>query len=589
MNKKFCFPIVLLFLSFIAAAQNSDQFKIWNPAKDTVSALEGQAWPGEVKDFYDRLPARAEGKVRPEVWGLSKNSAGLQIRFITNARQIIVRYGVAGSMQMPHMPATGVSGVDLYSKTIDGSWAWCRGRYSFGDTVQYKFGGLDSNDQHVPNREYTLYLPLYNTVKWMEVLTPRDCLFRVLPPRQEKPVIVYGTSIAQGGVASRPGMAWPAILSRRLDRPVVNLAFSGNGRLEKEVLDMLAEKDPALFVLDCLPNLVPPGFSVDEIKLRIRNAVVLLQTKRPGVPILLTDHDGYTNDGTSSASRRQYEESNRALLETFDSLVQHGTKNIYRLTKAEIGQDIETMVDGVHPSDMGMTRYADAYEKKIRAILDEPTGNLSTTVPVTQRRDAAIYDWETRHDEVLKTNHERKPGLIFIGNSITHYWSGEPIAPIARGTDSWNKYFNAFNPVNLGFGWDRIENVLWRVYHGELDSIQPAQIVVMIGTNNLQLNSDAEIVQGLQFLLDVIQRKQPSAKILLMGIFPRRGMESRIALLNRQINTLHGSSRLHFADAGKIFLNAEGKIDESLFTDGLHPNAAGYDRLGKFILAQLKH
>ncbi|HVY73325.1 MAG TPA: SGNH/GDSL hydrolase N-terminal domain-containing protein, partial [Puia sp.] len=81
MNKKFCFPIVLLFLSFIATAQNSDQFKIWDPAKDAVSALEGQAWPGEVKDFYDRLPARAEGKVRPEVWGLSKNSAGLQIRF----------------------------------------------------------------------------------------------------------------------------------------------------------------------------------------------------------------------------------------------------------------------------------------------------------------------------------------------------------------------------------------------------------------------------------------------------------------------------------------------------------------------------
>jgi GDSL-like Lipase/Acylhydrolase family len=96
---------------------------------------------------------------------------------------------------------------------------------------------------------------LYNSVQWMEIGIQEGTLFNPLPTRKEKPIVVYGTSIAQGGCASRPGMAWPAILGRKLDRPLINLGFSGNGRLEKEVIDLMIEIDAKLFVLDCLPNL----------------------------------------------------------------------------------------------------------------------------------------------------------------------------------------------------------------------------------------------------------------------------------------------------------------------------------------------
>lgn len=176
-----------------------------------------------------------------------------------------------------------------------------------------------------------------------------------------------------------------------------------------------------------------------------------------------------------------------------------------------------------------------------------------------------------------------------IGNSITHYWGGKPSSPEASGSLSWEKYFTPMQAVNMGFGWDRIENVLWRIYHGELDEISLQQIVLMIGTNNLKENSNEEIVQGIQFLVKAIQLKQPSAKILLMGVLPRRNMEDRVILLNKSIAKIPSNRNIKFVDAGNILLNENKKIEESLFSDGLHPNARGYEKLGSFISNQLKN
>jgi lysophospholipase L1-like esterase len=575
-----------LFLQ-ICIAQNVRQYKNWNPATDTLKVLDGQEWSNEVKDYYDRLPSRAEKLVRQDVWYLSKNSAGLQLRFRTNADEIIIKFIVSGGIQFFHMPATGVSGIDLYSKTIDGKWLWAAGKYAFGDTVVYRFTNLTTTDQHVGNREYTLYLPLYNSVKWMELSVPKESLFEPLPVRNDKPIVVYGTSIAQGACATRPGLAWTNILGRKLDRPVVNLGFSGNGRMETPLFDLMSEIDAKIFVLDCLPNMVPDIFSSNEVKKRVVDAVNILQTKRPGIPLLFCDHAGYSDGEINAVSKKRYEAVNNAFREAFDSLVTAGKKNIYRLSKEAINQDIETMVDGVHPNDIGMMRYAAAYEKTIREIIDEPLGDIATEVAITQRRDFNVYDWEKRHREILQYNKANSPKLLLIGNSITHFWGGKPAGPKDTGIDSWNKYFENKGVVNMGFGWDRIENVLWRVYHGELDGIASKQIVLMIGTNNLQLNTNEEIVNGLQFLIRAISKKQPKAQLLMMGILPRRGLESRILILNKLIEKNIAGNKITFADAGYLLVKKDQKIDESIFSDGLHPNAAGYELIGSFLNSAL--
>ncbi|WEK18018.1 MAG: SGNH/GDSL hydrolase family protein [Candidatus Pedobacter colombiensis] len=364
MKQSLLLTFSLLIGTNVTFAQQQASYKTWNPAKDQTSVVAGQGWHSGLQSYYDRLPAKAASSVRKEVWNLSKNSAGLNLRFKSDAPEITIKYAVSGYMRMDHMPATGVSGVDLYAQDAKGKWLWAGGKYTFGDTVVYKYTNLNTTDKVA--RDYTLYLPLYNTVKWMEISVPEQSVFTPLPVSTEKPIVVYGTSIAQGGCASRAGLAWTSILSRRLNRPLVNLAFSGNGRLEKEVFELLPEIDASLYILDCLPNLT--GAGSEEIIKRVEATVAHLQSKKPGVPILLTEHDGYTDEGLNATRKQAYELANVALQTAFTKLKAKGVKNIYYLSKAAINQDIESMVDGTHPNDIGMMHYADAYEKVIRKI-----------------------------------------------------------------------------------------------------------------------------------------------------------------------------------------------------------------------------
>ena len=142
---------------------------------------------------------------------------------------------------------------------------------------------------------------------------------------------------------------------------------------------------------------------------------------------------------------------------------------------------------------------------------------------------------------------------------------------------------------NYAFGWDRIENLLWRLYHGELDGFEAEKIFVMIGTNNLHLNSDNQILEGLQFLVEAIKIRQPKAEITFMGLLPRRNYESRIKALNFQIAGLASEAEILFRDLGHVFLNEENKVNEAFFSDRLHPNADGYCKLREEVKPLLVH
>lgn len=575
--------IILLFQFSIA--QEDRGISWWNPADSDSWGVEGQAWPGQGGSTYYRLPKQAEGIVRAAVWNLSKHSAGLSLRFRSDAKSISVRYRVKGNHAMPHMPATGVSGVDLYAKTSDGDWQWYRGKYTFADTIQYRYSNIDPKEQyHDRGREYQLYLPLYNEVEWLEIGIPKDAVLEPLPTRLEKPVVVYGTSIAQGACASRPGMAWTSILSRKLDRPLINLAFSGNGRLEKEVIDFIAEIEAKIYVLDCLPNLVATkNRSLEDVRKLIISSINQIRTKRPDTPILLVEHDGYSDGAVDAERLKNYTDLNRIAKEAFGQLETDGVRDIHLLTKEELSLSMESFVDGTHPTDLGMTEYAVAYEKEIRKIIKEPVGTTSTTIPVTQAREPRMYHWEGRHQELLKMNKESAPKICFFGNSITHYWGGTPKANLSTGADSWKANLDKLQVRNFGFGWDRVENVLWRIYHDELDGFDAQQIVLMIGTNNEHLNTDEEILEGLELVINAIKERQPKARLLLLGLFPRVDKEERMRNLNIRIASLATSKNVDYADIGVALLGKDQKIDVALFSDGLHPNAKGYRKLGKIL------
>ncbi|HRP57802.1 SGNH/GDSL hydrolase N-terminal domain-containing protein, partial [Agriterribacter sp.] len=189
MKIKYLFVILICFLlTENIAAQATDSFTWWNPAGNAFPVLEGQAWPKEVKSFYDRLPARAEQAVRKAVWDLSRHSAGLYIKFRTNASNIVVRYGVTskGSFAMPHMPATGVSGVDLYAIDHSGNWVWAPGKYHFSDTITYQYANIEVDRQFKGRDcEFRLFLPLYNAVSWMEIGVPEGNTFIPMPLSEE--------------------------------------------------------------------------------------------------------------------------------------------------------------------------------------------------------------------------------------------------------------------------------------------------------------------------------------------------------------------------------------------------------------------
>lgn len=348
-------------------AQDRAQYTWYDPATANYPVIEGQAWGQQTESPYDRLPARARPLVREDVWNLGKNAAGEYIGFTTNATAITVRYIVTGDLSMPHMPATGVSGVDLYAKNKQGRWLWASGRYNFGDTIEYRFSNLEDS----PEAAFRLYLPLYNSVKWLAVGVPDGTSFAFIPKQKEKPVVIYGTSIAQGGCASRPGLGWTNILNRLTDRNIINLGFSGNGRLEKPVVDLITEIDASLFVLDCLPNLVSrKDYPAEELKKLILNAVATLRHKHPNTPVLLAEHSiaiPLSNMDTSMLNR--YRQTNTILLETFAAMQKQGVKNIYLLTAKEMGLNTESTVDGTHPNDIGMMEYAQAFAKKIKLIL----------------------------------------------------------------------------------------------------------------------------------------------------------------------------------------------------------------------------
>jgi lysophospholipase L1-like esterase len=302
--------------------------------------------------------------VREAVWNLSRQSAGLTVRFVTNSPEIHARWTLTSDrLDMPHMPATGVSGLDLYARDDDGRWRWVANQPPTAlQTTARLAGGLGDR-----TREYLLYLPLYNGVASLEIGVAPGRTLEPAPPSAVKPILVYGTSITQGACASRPGMVHTAILARRLERPVINLGFSGNGRLDHELAPLLAEVDAAVYLLDCLPNL-----SATEVAERVEPFVRALRQQRPDTPIILAEDRSYANAWIDASARQRNLDSRKALKTAYKALLDSGVKNLHYLDgDPQLGADSEATVDSSHPTDLGFLRMADAFEPTLRHAFGE--------------------------------------------------------------------------------------------------------------------------------------------------------------------------------------------------------------------------
>ena len=216
-------------------------------------------------------------------------------------------------------------------------------------------------------------------------------------------------------------------------------------------------------------------------------------------------------------------------------------------------------------------------------------------VPLTQNRDWKSYDWVVRHDEILALN---QPGairadVVFLGDSITHFWSGEPKAKRVSGKESWDKWIAPHHPINLGYGWDRTENVLWRLRHGEIAGLNPKAFVVLIGTNNLSgFNSPAQTAEGVAEVCRELRRQAPPAKILLLAILPRQAKPDATRQRVTDTNALLKAQASQIADAyldlTDRLVEADGSILKETMNDYLHPTNKGYEVMGAAIDAQLK-
>ncbi len=334
----------------------------WHDAKGLT--VEGLGYT-DLKSPYDRLPARAENVVRQVVWDLSRDSSGVLVRFTAATTAIHARWTLTNqNLAAPTITATASSGLDLYAKTDAGRWHWL----GIGSPTNFPENTAVLAPALPPaQREYMVYLPLRNGVTSLEIGVPKGTAINRGParPAGSKSIVFYGTSITHGISASRAGMTHVAMLGRMFNREVINLGFSGNGRMEPEVTKFVAELDPAVFVLDCLPNM-----TAKDINERAETCVTTLRAARPKTPILLVEDRNYADDFLNAA-RRERNETNHAAMRAVYAKLQHDKVPYLHYLKADnlLGSDGEATIDGSHPTDLGFQRQAAEFQKALRKVL----------------------------------------------------------------------------------------------------------------------------------------------------------------------------------------------------------------------------
>lgn len=346
--------------------KSSDGTLHWHCPLDEPFHIAGLAWLEEER-IYRRLPTNPAYPIPEAVDYLANHTAGSQIRFQTNSRHLSVKVKLAEKANMTHMPPTGQCGIDCYIGA-PGEMRFCNVTKYPVEQSEYECALFSEFEPQM--RNITLNLPLYMGVREVWIGLEENAQI-VAPPSyaSNQKVIVYGTSITQGGCATRPGMAYTNILSRQIPVEFINLGFSGSGRGEPEMAHLIADiPDPALLVLDYEANCQ----TTELFSKTLPEFVRILRDKHAEVPILIVSKINYSRNTFDKALQQAFLDRKEIQRECVRTHRKNGDRSIYFFDGSTLlgGEDFhECTVDGSHPTDLGFLRMANGLAPVIRTIL----------------------------------------------------------------------------------------------------------------------------------------------------------------------------------------------------------------------------
>ena len=323
--------------------------------------VQGILEPGSARKYpFQRFPQRYKKKIRREVWDLSENSAGVCFSFSTNSINLFIKWNLKNDFKMRHMTDVGISGLDLYQKRYVDWYFISTGIPEGLNNESYLYRGYKRKLRH-----FRIHLPLYNILTNLELGIDSDAIFH-FKYDNKAPLVFYGTSITQGGCASRPGLAYTNIISRKLNRPCINLGFSGNGHLEASIGRIFSNIQEAIFIIDCMWNIDKNVVIKDT-----QSFISIVSSKRDNYQRPIIFHEQYMADEyhPDEEAIKLIVKKNNALRNQIEKQINNGFKNLFLIGQNGcIDEDSEATVDGVHFNDLGFVRFANHFITEFKKL-----------------------------------------------------------------------------------------------------------------------------------------------------------------------------------------------------------------------------
>lgn len=338
--------LIFIVLVQISYAQN---IKYTNADKLT---MVGKVEPSP--NIFHRLDTAKYKDIPLIVRKLYANSAGLAITFKTNSNIITAKWSTVNPHTSANLTAITHKGLDLYIKK-DGQWVFAGIGSPRGNSTEAVIVRNMNNSE----KECLLYLPLYDEVRSLEVGVDANSYIEPSINPFKGRAILYGSSILHGSSSSRPGMAYPARMSRKNEINFINLGVSGNAKMEPAVADMLASMECDLFILDCVPNPSPK-----QIEERTSYLVRTIRKKNPKTPIIMIQGIVRESGNFDLKSREHVKNQNKVFKAEYEKLKSEIT-DLYFIEGDFLGTDHEGTIDGVHPNDLGFDRFLNVVEPQI--------------------------------------------------------------------------------------------------------------------------------------------------------------------------------------------------------------------------------